>query len=388
MAIHQPGINPYSRGIVKLLGQNYDDAFALLKSAADDGYLPAQTQLGVLFQQGLGIPADAAKAVRCWVWASKKGNADASYRLGMAARHGVGIRQDQREAARYLSKAAADRHTNAELELGRAYYHGWGVRQDLAECFYWYRRAAHHGHPLAQYYMGQAHEHLGQWFGEFRVVPEDAARAQFWYRQAAARGVYTAVIECGLMSGWEFTIEFKDFRRSAPGGDPTIQLRLGQCYFYKTGSKASGVPQDYHEAVRWIYKAAKQGNSDAENQLGLAFWFGNGVPHDPDVAAFWFNCAAQRNHTEAKFNLATHYYRRYRWSEGGDKTHDLKRSSKLFIEAAKGGHIWAQRAAGNACAHGLGVPQDFAQAVYWYTKALNNGVYDAQQNLAALMGFG
>ena len=145
-----------------------------------------------------------------------------------------------------------------------------------------------------------------------------------------------------------------------------------------------GVPADFQEAVRWIYQAAVQGNADAENQLGLALWFGNGAPQDEAAAVTWFERSADQGHVEAMYNLGTHYYRRYRWSDDRDKFRSMEKSTSLFIQAAKGGHPWAQRAAGNAYAQGAGVPPNREMAMFWYLKALQNGVYDAKQNIAAL----
>jgi TPR repeat protein len=41
-----------------------------------------------------------------------------------------------------------------------------------------------------------------------------------------------------------------------------------------------GVPQDYAEAMKWHHMAAERGKADAQNNLGVLYLRGNGVPRD------------------------------------------------------------------------------------------------------------
>ena len=56
--------------------------------------------------------------------------------------------------------------------------------------------------------------------------------------------------------------------------------------------KGEGVPHDYEAAVKWYTLAAEQGNSNAQNNLGLMFANGQGVPEDFIYAHMWFNISA------------------------------------------------------------------------------------------------
>ena len=55
------------------------------------------------------------------------------------------------------------------------------------------------------------------------------------------------------------------------------------------------MPQDYAEAVRWYKKAADQGDADAQYDLGVAYYNGEGVPQDYAEAYFWENLAVALN---------------------------------------------------------------------------------------------
>ena len=55
---------------------------------------------------------------------------------------------------------------------------------------------------------------------------------------------------------------FSDTKIAAEKGDSDAQLNLGVMYF-----KGQGTPQDYGEALKWYRKAAEQGYATAQNNL-------------------------------------------------------------------------------------------------------------------------
>ena len=58
------------------------------------------------------------------------------------------------------------------------------------------------------------------------------------------------------------------------------------------------------------------------------------------------------------------------------------------LKKAEQGNIEAQYSLGNKYTNGQGVPQDYKQAVYWYTKAAEQGYADAQYNLGYMYANG
>lgn len=78
-------------------------------------------------------------------------------------------------------------------------------------------------------------------------------------------------------------------------GEALAQYRLGILYHLGIG----GVAQDYAEAVQWYRRAAEQGHADAQNNLGLCYDNGQGVPRDDVHAYVWFNLAAARGYADA-----------------------------------------------------------------------------------------
>ena len=60
--------------------------------------------------------------------------------------------------------------------------------------------------------------------------------------------------------------EFLRVKKEAEHGDADAQYNLGLMYY-----NGQGIDQDYREAVKWYQKAAEQGNADAQNNLGLMY---------------------------------------------------------------------------------------------------------------------
>ena len=78
-------------------------------------------------------------------------------------------------------------------------------------------------------------------------------------------------------------------RPLAAQGHAAAQNNLGIMYVY-----GQGVPQDDAEAIKWFRKAAAQGHAPAQNNLGIMYRNGQGVPQDYVQAYVWFNLAAAR----------------------------------------------------------------------------------------------
>ena len=89
------------------------------------------------------------------------------------------------------------------------------------------------------------------------------------------------------------------YRADAERGDATAQFNLG-CYFY-SGEK--GLSQNYAEAVKWYTKAASQGHTAAQNNLGYCYEKGFGVDEDIEKAKYWYQNAAEQGNQKAKVSL-------------------------------------------------------------------------------------
>ena len=62
----------------------------------------------------------------------------------------------------------------------------------------------------------------------------------------------------------DFATALKEWRPLAEQGTALVQNNLGLMY-----ANGNGVPQDYAQAVEWYRKAAEQGHANAQNNLGV-----------------------------------------------------------------------------------------------------------------------
>ena len=81
---------------------------------------------------------------------------------------------------------------------------------------------------------------------------------------------------------------------------------------------------------------------------------------------------------EAQFNLALILY----YGEGVRRDRD--EAAKWFLQAAEAGNARAQYYAGDCCYVGFGVPKDRKAAVSWYRKSAAQGVEEAKGRLKEL----
>ncbi len=79
----------------------------------------------------------------------------------------------------------------------------------------------------------------------------------------------------------------KWYRLAAVQGESKAQNALG--VMYRDGQ---GVQQDYSEAVKWYRLAAEQGNAAAQVSLGAMYANGQGVAKDYVLAYLWFTLSA------------------------------------------------------------------------------------------------
>ena len=108
------------------MGGNVNDAAAAnyYARAVTSGSDIAKLFLGRLYEDGLGVPRDGAKAMALYQDAADKGVASAQYRLGLGYNLGLGGLRDDAKAHFWLSKAMkADSELDAlvlltQLEAG------------------------------------------------------------------------------------------------------------------------------------------------------------------------------------------------------------------------------------------------------------------------------
>jgi hypothetical protein len=171
----------FDKGYAAYQAGDYATALAEWRPLAEQGDALAQFVLGVMYNDGEGVPQDNAEAVKWYRLAAEQGNDSGQLNLGLMYNNGWGIPQDHALAVRWYRSAANQGNANAQYMLGFMIRSGIGSLQDFAEVFKWYRLAAEQGYANAQSGLGFMYEH-----GEF--VPQDNIRAHMWLNIAGANG--------------------------------------------------------------------------------------------------------------------------------------------------------------------------------------------------------
>ena len=138
----------YTAGHAGVKG-SYETAAKWFEEASYNGIANARYNLGVLYQQGLGVSKDEAKAVQLYKAASYLQHPEAQYNLGIAYIEGVGVDHDIRHAAYYFERAADNNVTEAAYNLGLIYENGLMGAAEPDEALFWYTTAANKGNPEA-----------------------------------------------------------------------------------------------------------------------------------------------------------------------------------------------------------------------------------------------
>jgi uncharacterized protein len=82
---------PFEDGLSALEGGNYRSAMRLLRPLAAGGDAKAQYRIGVMYEEGRGVPVNYAEAVGWHLQAADQGNAEAQNRLGFLYLYGRGV---------------------------------------------------------------------------------------------------------------------------------------------------------------------------------------------------------------------------------------------------------------------------------------------------------
>jgi TPR repeat protein len=233
--------------------------------------------------------------------------------------------------------------------------------------------------PLAQMYLG------GQ------GISQNKDKAKYYFRLAFNWCFTNQILndsEIWTDLGWLYEyprgVEQYDeqaaywYSKAAKQGNPNAQNLLG--LMWKNGNCKEG--ENFDEAYFWYRKAAEQGHAEAQTNLGLMWEYGDGVEQDNDEAVYWYGKAAGQGYAIAQYHLG----RMYESGECLSILQDNEEAVLLYREAAKQGYTRAQFELGCMCEYGIltGIGPDYKQAMFWYRKAAEQGLTDAKEYLTNL----
>ena len=156
------------------------------------------------------------------------------------------------------------------------------------------------------------------------------------------------------------TEAFKLFKQAADLGSSEACNELGECYFY-----GNGVDKDASKAFQWYMKGAEAGNAAAQGNIGYCYANGVGTAQDYEKSFIWLQKAADQGNADALLNLGNRY------QEGQGVKKNPEKAFSLYIEAAEKGNPMGNFAAGIMLYTGDVIKQDYKKAYELFTKCAN-----------------
>ena len=125
------------KGLPENENQSAETAMKWYRLAAEQGYAPAQNNLGRMYYEGQGVPEDNKTALKWYRLAVEKGYAEAQYNLGKMYQKGNGVPKDYKTALKWYRLAAEQGESSAQFTLAWEYAKGEGVPLDYARAHMW-----------------------------------------------------------------------------------------------------------------------------------------------------------------------------------------------------------------------------------------------------------
>lgn len=142
---------------------NLEKAFKWYKMAAEQDHTSAQLNLGVMYNQGMGVEQNFEEAAKWYQKAADNNNAKAQLNLGILYDLGRGVKKDLAKAAEYYEKAAKIGMRDAQYNLGIIYYNGeLDGKPDYVKSYAWLALASEQGSELAQIYKKKVERKLAR----------------------------------------------------------------------------------------------------------------------------------------------------------------------------------------------------------------------------------
>ena len=396
---------------------DYSQAQTWWLRAAAHGDASAQRWLGIMFAAGRGIPfhfaPDYVRAKRCWElaaaagsrgsmydlyllydygwggtyntfiadqWLAKIGQPDAEYKLALHYQYGRGTAKNPAKAVALLQRAARQRWPAAMNLLAVDYMTGYGVTQDDVQALKWFHAAAKSGSIDAMCWLGRIYR-------QGKIAARDYPKALKWYKKAAKCGSTTGYDSVGVMYAWgegvpsDYGTAMKYWRKGAAKGSKRCMAWIAYCY-----EDGMGVTRDRIKELLW---RSREGDSSAENLLGVHYYEGKGVAQDYKRAAHWFAKAADGGNIHALDNLGYYFLLHGPFPLALVNCHT---AVVCFQEAAHKGNVDAMVRLGDRYCYcridGVTLPSGFklevAKGLAWYRKAAAAGSVAAAVDLGAM----
>lgn len=355
---------------------NLPEAVALLRRAADQGYLPALLTLSDFLTRD-GMPGrDPDEAFRLAMRGYEAGDVNFANQLGIYYENGTGTGKDLANAARMYREAAEAGISHAMRNYGLALQAGEGLAADPAAALQWFRRAADAGEIDAYNDIGLAYQNGSG-------VERDDIEAVRWYRLGHAAGDPWATMHLAYMLESGRGVPARDqraalelYEQAAESGNSQAMLWLASNY-----SEATGTTRNYALALEWYRRAAEAGELNAYYYVGFAYERGQGTEKNLAQAIEWY----ERGRAEGCVYCITQLGILHGRGTGFER--NQAKADALYVEAAELGDADAMRKVAQAYRAGR-LGGDPSKALEWDRRAAAAGIVSYERDFGMWLAFG
>ena len=346
---------------------------------------PAETRFIAYAARAADRADDDAETVRLWRIAAERSHPTALAFVGIAQMDPpfFGLALNEVEGLRLLRRAAELGDPFGQASLGSLYFGGrGGVTQDQAEGVRWFRLAADQGSAA-----GQA-ELAGAYLAGGGGLAQNDAEGIRLLRLAVAQGDDSAQASLAslLWTGSNgLAVDPREATRlyllSAHQGNAGSQYMLGMIYAGAWGLApgAAGVAPDAGEALRWLRRAADQGDVSALEALAGRYESGDGVVQSLPETLRLLRLAADKN------SVAAHIWLSNAYRDGRGVGRDNVESLRLLHRAVELGSADAQAYLGLLTLSGeRGITRDEREAERLIRLASDQGIPEGQYGLGLM----
>ena len=378
-------------------------AFDLFKYAADHSFdKDIIVKVATLCLEGKGTEENPAMAIEYLERVQYFGDANIQNLLNEAR-----SKCTPESLLEYNTKKAINGDHKAEYELYKLYSEGKGVSQDSEKALEYLKKSADGGYIAA----------LDK-IGEIEIARNNYILAAGYWEKAIEIGSFSHVytLACLYIEGNDISQNMQRgvelMRKAAEHGDANAQNELGLLYY-----QGKGVPQNYMEAFKWVQMSANANCALGQSNLGMFYKKGIGCDPNPTMAAMWYEKASEQGDFNATVCYAYMLYsgegvvkqpkrtemlfRRildtknllkndpdvyknilyYLASLYTDELNDPFAAFDLWKEVAELGNPIGQYNLGVFYLNGTGTTRDRDKAKAYFTRALTDGVKQAQDCL-------
>jgi len=134
---------PYEDGMAAFEAYDFDKAFPLFRTAAEQGILAGQNYLAHMYYTGKGVEKSYPDAIKWYKKSAEKGHVPSQKQMALMYFTGKnGLEKSHTQALHWYEKAAEQGDTAAMFTIGVIYKDGKGVPKSKDTAIAWFRKCA------------------------------------------------------------------------------------------------------------------------------------------------------------------------------------------------------------------------------------------------------